>query len=140
MVRGSRKPPLIEFFFLGGLWVQNMLNGARSQAVDGTMGVHMPCPYTLARPAVGARWVGGRWRWWGSSVVPPGMATATSQSPDGSTPSTLCRGSGGAAVFLVLSGRKASVYPKDKKFSWMAKHEDRLYSQFSAQNTDGQTM
>ena len=52
-------------------------------------------------------------------------ATATSQSPDGSTPSTLCRGSGGAAVFLVLSGRKASVYPKDKKFSWMAKHEDR---------------
>lgn len=48
-----------------------MLNGARSQAVDGTMGVHMPCPYTLARPAVGARWVGGRWRWWGSSVVPP---------------------------------------------------------------------
>ena len=66
-------------------------------------------------------------------------ATATSQSPDGSTPSTLCRGSGGAAVFLVLSGRKASVYPKDKKFSWMAKHEDRLYSQFSAQNTDRQT-
>ena len=98
------------------------------------------CPYTLARPAVGARWVGGRWRWWGSSVVPPGTTTATSQSPDGSTPSTLCRGSRGAAVFLVLSGRKASVYPKNKKFSWMAKHEDRLYSQFSAQNIDGQTI
>lgn len=61
-----------------------MLNGRRSEAVDGTMGVHMPCPYTLApslafngspalpQPAVGARWVGaregererGRWRWW----------------------------------------------------------------------------
>ena len=34
--------------FLGGFSVQNMLNGGWSQAVDGTMGVHMPCPYTLA--------------------------------------------------------------------------------------------
>ena len=117
--------------------MQNMFNGRRSQAVDGTMGVHMPCLPLYTGQA--SRWSKVGWRQM-EVVGKLSGATATSQSPDGSTPSTLCRGSGGAAVFLVLSGRKASVYPKDKKFSWMAKHEDRLYSQFSAKSTDRQTV
>ena len=132
---------LLSFFFWAGSGCKICWMAPGPRQLMGQWVCTCPaCPYTLARPAVGARWVGGRWRWWGSSVVPPGTTTATSQSPDGSTPSTLCRGSRGAAVFLVLSGRKASVYPKNKKFSWMAKHEDRLYSQFSAQNIDGQTI
>ena len=104
-----------------------MLNGRRSEAVDGTMGVHMPCPYTLAPwPSMAALHClsqplgqgglepererergadGGGGEAWPPLLLPP----ATPQSPVGTTPgdpSLHCRGSVGAAVCSALLGRK----------------------------------
>ena len=75
-----------------------MLNGGWSQAVDGTMGVHMPCPYTLApwpsMPALhcprqplgqGGLEVEGQMEVVGKLCCHR-AATATPQSPVGTTP------------------------------------------------------
>ena len=103
--------------------------GGWSQAVDGTMGVHMPCPYTLAgsplafnaspalpSPAVGARWVGARERQMEvvgklghpCRLVAPVQPRPPLKAPSGTTPgdsSLHCRGSVGAAVSSALHYR-----------------------------------
>ena len=98
-----------------------MLNGGWSQAVDGTMGVHMPCPYTLAPwPSMPALHCPRQPLGQGGLEVEGQMevvaklcchraATATPQSPVGTTPgdpSLHCRGSVGAAVCSAPMGRK----------------------------------